>query len=373
MEDQSSITKTDTKTGSNQTGSVSSQGTRSAPQTQPTNILPTSAILPSQAGSTMPLPNQPAQVPPTADGSPSASDESQPEGPHPFTEIPLDASSQTKVDLKQLRIKNRPVNTFAAHEQLTSFTNTAALRHTREKEPEVITRDSSTPERSVFTIFIFVATAAFAVFFGMKKNYIPTNFLPPDIVALIGVENAGDYASTGKVPGDVSTPAKPPETNQQPPTAAAKVVTFTIESIPQGARIYIDGKDTGAITPNRRQIDANQEFRLGLSKDGYSYFEKLERVTSDGTTLKLSLQPPPAMGYVSISVVNGGTDPVVYINGQRVNQKPPIRFYGIPAGVPVKIRILNPFTQLAAEKIITVSAAEKKDLTLVLSREASGH
>lgn len=369
-EDQTLVTKTDTKTDTNQANfapSAPAQPTsvqaQAPPQTQSQAVVAPQPTAPPAASRNQPV---------SSLSSPSIRTEKLKEESYPFAEIPLDTSTQTKVDLKQLRLKNRAVNTFGPTEH-TSFTNTAALKMAQDRERDsdhvVITRQ--VPQRSVFTIVFLVVTVAFTVYFGIKKNFIPTNFLPPELAAMIGIENAADLASSGRTP-DQKTPIKVPDNPGQQHVPVVQIVTFTIESSPPGARIYIDGKDTGAITPNRRQIDANQEFRLGLSKDGYSYFEKLEKITTDGTTLKLNLQPPPPMGYVSINVVNGGTDPVVYINNQRVNQKPPIRFYGIPAGVPVKVRILNPFTQLAAEKIVTVNATEKKELTLVLSREASG-
>lgn len=371
-EDRTLVTKTDTKTDtfqSSQAQQAAEQSRSSVQQTAPApaqTAAPVAAQPPATSQQAVPSPTQSQVV--LGNTSPSIKSGKPREDSYPFSEIPLDTTSQAKVDLKQLRLKNRAVNTFGPTEH-TSFTNTAANRHSQDRDQDVMLGRSA-PQRSFVTILILVATAAFAVFFGLKKNLIPSGFLPPEVASMIGIENAAEMASTGKNP-DFRNPSPGQERPiQQVP--AAQIVTFTIQSNPEGARIYIDGKDTGAITPNRRQIDANQEFRLGLSKDGYSYFEKLEKITTDGTTLKLNLQPPPPMGYVSINVVNGGTDPVVYINNQRVNQKPPIRFYGIPAGVPVKIRILNPFTQLAAEKVVTVNATEKKELTLILSREASG-
>jgi eukaryotic-like serine/threonine-protein kinase len=145
--------------------------------------------------------------------------------------------------------------------------------------------------------------------------------------------------------------------------------TVVIEAIPRPARVYIDGKDTGAYTPVRRQLPSNKEVRIGLSSDGYKYFEKIEKISRDGLVLKATLEPLPKMGYLSISAFNGGLDPVVYINDQRINQKLPIRFYGVPANVSVKVRITNPFAQVSGETTVKVGAGERKNVKIILESE----
>ena len=92
-------------------------------------------------------------------------------------------------------------------------------------------------------------------------------------------------------------------------------------------------------------------------------------VIVDGTHIKAALQPEPPMGYISIEVVNGGNDAVLTVNGQRLLEKTPITRYQIPAGIPVKIKAVNPYAKLAAETEVTVGVGQKKAVRLLLTRQ----
>jgi serine/threonine protein kinase len=195
-------------------------------------------------------------------------------------------------------------------------------------------------------------------------------------------------ATTPSLPPPEAKLPQPPVQSTNPPVVAEPAVipgapakgtteqaslqptyTVVIEASPRPARVYIDGKDTGVYTPVRRQLPANKEVRVGLSSDGYKYYEKIEKVTRDGLVLKATLEALPRMGYLSISAFNGGLDPVVYINDQRINQKLPIRFYGVPANAPVRVRITNPFAQVSGETTVKVGEGEKKDVKIILESE----
>ncbi len=51
-------------------------------------------------------------------------------------------------------------------------------------------------------------------------------------------------------------------------TAPAKRGTLDLNSVPAGARIYLDGRDSGEVTPARLIVNAGQH-RIALRKDGY--------------------------------------------------------------------------------------------------------
>jgi hypothetical protein len=85
-------------------------------------------------------------------------------------------------------------------------------------------------------------------------------------------------------------------------------------------------------------------------------------------TLKYSLLPMPKMGYINLELVNGGHNPVVYINGQRIEERLPLKNYPVIAGAPVKIQANNPFTGLSAEKTVQVGANERIQVNLLLTQ-----
>jgi serine/threonine-protein kinase len=189
--------------------------------------------------------------------------------------------------------------------------------------------------------------------------------------------------------GQREQPVQPQPQRQQLPVAAQQPVTVPnprattgkIESAskqplavffdcePHGAHIFLNGQDTGMFTPARQTVDAYEEFTVSFRLDGYQYYEKRERATSPGYQIKASLLPMPKMGYISLDVINGGSNPVVFINGQRVNDNLPLRNYAIPAGQAVRIQAHNPFTGLAAEQVVTVGYNQKRQINLILSQQ----
>jgi len=158
-------------------------------------------------------------------------------------------------------------------------------------------------------------------------------------------------------------------------SASKAQYTVSLASDPIGARIYIDGKDTEAYTPNRRSLEANKDYVITLKKDGYLNYEGTIRATQNGQSFTMSMQPAQKAGYISINVPNGGLNTVIYVNGIRLGERPPISKYAIPAGFPVKISAYDPFYKMSAEQTVKVDANQKKSIELILGvdqRKPSG-
>lgn len=146
-------------------------------------------------------------------------------------------------------------------------------------------------------------------------------------------------------------------------------VPVNIQSEPSGAIVYVNGERRG-VTPYRGSIEAGQQFNVSLSRTGFLPYDRPgERASLEGYVLKAALQPEPPMGYISIEVVNGGNDSVITVNGQRLLEKAPITRYQIPAGIPVKIKAVNPYAKLGAETEVTVGVGQKKAVRLLLTRQ----
>lgn len=151
--------------------------------------------------------------------------------------------------------------------------------------------------------------------------------------------------------------------------AASKIEHFaTVYSDPAGAEISINGKSTGQSTPAQIRVEGNKPFHITLTKEQFLTYEQGLTVDRDGFTHRATLQPLPKAGYVSINLVQGGENPVIEVNGQRLGEKPPIVNYKVPAGVPVMIRVRNPFAGTSAEKLVTVGDNQKANVELILKK-----
>ncbi len=177
------------------------------------------------------------------------------------------------------------------------------------------------------------------------------------------------------------TPQQAPQPQQLEPipqkfdTASTAQYTVLLVSEPIGARIYVNGEDTGAYTPNRRSLEAYKDYVVTLKKDGYLNYEGSIRALQNGSTFTMSMQPAPKAAYISITVANGGLNTVIYVNGIRLGEKPPINKYAIPAGTAVRITAYDPFYKLSAEQVVRVDANQKKSVDLILGidqRKPSG-
>jgi serine/threonine-protein kinase len=139
-----------------------------------------------------------------------------------------------------------------------------------------------------------------------------------------------------------------------------------IQSNPGKARIYLNSKDTGMFTPSNIEVEPNTPFTVTLLADGYLPYTGRYTATFNGQKLSATLLQI-SIGYVNITVVNAGVDTVIFVNGLRLQEKPPINRYPVPAGSPVKIRAEHAFSQTSAEATITVGKDEKKDVELILT------
>ncbi|MBC7372083.1 MAG: serine/threonine protein kinase [Bdellovibrionaceae bacterium] len=148
--------------------------------------------------------------------------------------------------------------------------------------------------------------------------------------------------------------------------ASKSQYSVMLTSDPVGARIYINGEDTGSYTPNRRSLEANKDYAITLKKDNFLNYEGTIKALQNGSSFNMSLQPAVKAGYVTIIVPNGGLSTVIYVNGIRLGEKPPINRYAVQAGIPIKITAYDPFRKLTSEQRVTVEANQKKTVELIL-------
>ncbi len=243
---------------------------------------------------------------------------------------------QIKVNLNDLKIDNSKQRKSAGSNQSQVFRENGPRTNNYNPYPPMEFRRQSFLD-SNWVYLVIAAVMVFGVwFFGFRNQMID------------------DRNLSSQQLGSVELGSKQP-------------LAFAVESYPSGAKIIIDGKDTGLITPARHAIGGNREFRLQLKRDGYQPHESRQIIYSSGQTIRATLKPMPQMGYISVNSPNSGTNPVIAINGQRISEKLPLKMYGVPANIPIRVQIQNPYSQLYAESTVTVGANQKKSLNLILT------
>ncbi len=267
-----------------------------------------------------------------------------------YEKLDIDTSSAVKVRLDDLKTKSNVLSNIENKTQSkvtgsiptnTQWTSTG-INQTR-------TAIKKGPDYSSWAL-----NAAIAIVFAIGGWILFKNF--------VGNKSSMSNIATQEMP--LKNPAA--QTAGSMDLAATAQYSITIESTPPGARIYIDGVDTGAFTPNRRMVTGNRSLNINLKKDGYLKYDGSVTVTSNAQSIKATLQPMPQSAFISVNLINGGANPILEVNGQRLNEKIPIERYSIPANIPVRIRAHNPYTGASAEQTITIRENEKWNVELIL-------
>ncbi len=208
----------------------------------------------------------------------------------------------------------------------------------------------------LFAKFILLIAVAVAGYFSYEKYYLPQQLL---------VQKNINYKKQFL--------KAPPANEQIQPVqgeielSATASVKLSITSEPMGAQIFIDGQDTGRMTPAIITLTANKDSVIVLKKEFYFQYETKQNLQQTGS-LVATLQPMPKAAYLNINVQNGGLNPVVFVNGQRLTEKPPIKRYTVSADTDIIISAINPVTQFKDQVKVKVGANVEKNIDLILGR-----
>lgn len=136
-----------------------------------------------------------------------------------------------------------------------------------------------------------------------------------------------------------------------------------VRSNPPGAQIFVNGKNTGRVTPGRIDVPAEGEFNLELKKQGFIDYPRTMSAGSKETEVFATLQKNP-IGYLDVSVVNPNNDPIkLYINNVSIPDQLPIRMYRVPSG-KIVIRAVNQRLGLYAEETIDLKVDQRLQIRL---------
>lgn len=298
----------------------------------------------------------------------------------------LEVPENSKIDVQNLRLQDRPETSPRLAAQLKEASRTGA--HTR-PGTHPGTYPGTHPGLPTGTQSRITARA----FPTEKKKGLPPGAIAGGLFALIlvgfffiqgpgAIMDSKGMASlksifAGSPSGVTNSSSTDPAQNAQTPTTTetptdgkfVEQVPLAIHSQPTGATVYVNGQNRG-FTPYRGWIELNKNFRITLVKEEYLPYDRgeMKATSSEGVTIRATLQPEPPTGYIGVDVINGGGEPVISVNGVRLAEKPPIQRYPVPAGVPVKIRVYNPLTQLYAEETVIVGVGQRRAVRLILGR-----
>jgi hypothetical protein len=264
---------------------------------------------------------------------------------------PLDIDPQVggKVDLSSMRMSEKPVNAPKAS-QIFQVSQTGYRSGSSSVGAGTHTQIPIKSQDSWMTYFVMILAIAAGGYY-YTQIYLPNKAAALDKVTKTSI--AKDLESIE--------------------VASKQIVQLNIQSHPQQAYIYIDDISVG-ITPYLGQIEMNKPFKLTVRKEGFLPYEIINaKAGQTGYSVVASLQPEPPMGYVAIEILNGGTSTIITVNGVTLTEKDPKDRYPVPANIPVVIKATNPFTNTAAEQVVTVGQAQKKSIKLILNRQADNH
>lgn len=133
----------------------------------------------------------------------------------------------------------------------------------------------------------------------------------------------------------------------------------------QGASIFIDGKNTGKRTPSFVPIPRNKAFSLDVKIDGYETYSRRFKTDKNSQRAKVKLEVK-LVGYLSIDVTPPNSRTLIYVNGEKLAQGPPIKKYQVNAGQRITVKAVNPYNQAEAQQLVVVDKDKLKKVTLRL-------
>lgn len=235
--------------------------------------------------------------------------------------------------------------------QMTKMSKTNSQAFAKQKM-----QNSSADTGSAIMKLIFVGILSFGGYWGYK-NYL----VSPTTHAQI---------ATHLKPVINKPPAVPSNEGVIQLASNAPKVSISMTSQPTGARIFINNRDTGQMTPSIVVLDSGKDIAVSMTKDGYTKYESTKQFAQT-SSFTATLQPQVSGGYINIYVVNGGAKPAVFVNGQRLAEELPIKKYRVSANTEITVSAENSITRLRDEIKVKVPAEQIQDVELILGRTAA--
>ena len=129
--------------------------------------------------------------------------------------------------------------------------------------------------------------------------------------------------------------------------------------------------DTGYRTPSVILVPSGASSKIRLEHEEF-YEREVEKEFNEAESVSFSLERRPQAGYINIYVNNGGPNTILFINGRRINERPPLMKYSVTANQELVIKAENPITQLTDTQKVIVLPNKTVELEMILGRKPSG-
>ena len=139
-----------------------------------------------------------------------------------------------------------------------------------------------------------------------------------------------------------------------------------VTSIPSGASIILDDKETGVFTPGQIRVPVNKAYTLKLEKDGYLVETKSLITAKQGDELRVTLKKKQS-AFISVTVIGGPAG--IYVNGKKISDKSVVVRHPVTANTSIKVQAYNPAQKKYAEKVIELNPGAVSQITLNLNEQ----
>lgn len=202
-----------------------------------------------------------------------------------------------------------------------------------------------------------------------KKNEWASLFMQVAIICVLG-GGTFYYYKNFYLPG-IGKPSRPAEDPEIELASETPKVRISVSSSPAGAKIILNNEDTGYRTPSVILVPAGLKSNVKLEHDDF-FNREVEKIFAVAETVSFNLERKPQPGYINIYVNNGGPNTILFLNGRRINERPPLRKYPVTANSEIIVKAENPITQLTDTQKILVLPNKTVDLELILGRKPAG-
>ncbi|MBT4761642.1 MAG: serine/threonine protein kinase [Bdellovibrionaceae bacterium] len=140
-----------------------------------------------------------------------------------------------------------------------------------------------------------------------------------------------------------------------------------IQSFPSGAEIYINGQNSGYITPAKILVPESEFFNVTLKRNGFISYERKGVTRNELLKNKINATLfEDHVAYLGIDVIPS-RNARVYINGKAlIEARLPIRSYKVPAGTRIVIKAVNPYNNSVDVRTVKLKKNDRQNVILRL-------
>ena len=175
-------------------------------------------------------------------------------------------------------------------------------------------------------IVAIIGTAVFAS--ARRRNSVALQGNGTSQTSQIGT-NGGSNGASGSATGDESAQSSGTNENTGSGIVVKKAMVISVNSTPQGAEIFVNGKDTGLKTPNKVKETQKGTYEVTVKKAGYESATKTVNLKNGGT-VSVNFELKALGGYLSIVSHPGGAE--IFVDGHDKGVKTPNMIKGVTAG-----------------------------------------